>query len=256
MKTFRDHLATALASAQCVQDALIFPTVLARWPRAALERVKSVTHADTAITYLARFGFEAERTRMNLYGYPGLFRELNEPPPWIEVSPEDCDNSVSPHRRAELEPLYIQAITRSDAELESDFEQHQIAKENAWAWMGTTELGFRQKLMAGVSSNSNDLEPYRRQMSLEAFRSKVRLARCLGRRDFEAVYDAIFDFDEFTPAAGAPDLFAWQPDQEMWFFAELKAPGDSLRQTQAEWVSSNWGRIKGRFVILQIMPTA
>jgi len=92
--------------------------------------------------------------------------------------------------------------------------------------------------------------------AIELFEEMVDLARCLGTTDFESLYEAVFDFDEFTPASGAPDLFVWAPEVGTWFFAEVKGPHDHLRKSQADWVRANWDNIKGRFVLLVVAPDA
>jgi hypothetical protein len=61
----------------------------------------------------------------------------------------------------------------------------------------------------------------------------------------------VFDFDELTPAAGVPDLLVWLPksDPALWFFSEVKGPGDSLRSTQKEWLYQHWEVVAGHFLL-------
>ena len=52
------------------------------------------------------------------------------------------------------------------------------------------------------------------EASAIAFRELVTLAKALGVETFERIFEAVFDLDlgdEFSAAAGAPDLFIWRP---------------------------------------------
>lgn len=73
------------------------------------------------------------------------------------------------------------------------------------------------------------------------------------------LYDAVVHDDDGYPkcriADGTPDLFLWHPniDLHLWFFAEIKGPGDSLRKTQAVWLQEHWEKIEGRFLIVHVL---
>ncbi len=52
------------------------------------------------------------------------------------------------------------------------------------------------------------------EASAIAFRELVTLAKALGVETFDRIFEAVFDLDlgdEFSVAAGAPDLFIWRP---------------------------------------------
>src|SRR4051812_40990203 len=162
----------------CAKDVLIFPTLLASWPKRVMERVKDTTLVDVAIAYLAQFGFQADRTRMDLFGHPGLFRELGQPPPWIEVTPDDVDGVISADHQKELRPLYLQAHQLSIESLRHRYKQH---------------LMFRRERMQTLGITAYDQT--RRERILEVLEDKLRLARCIGPEIFENLYQSIFDFE-------------------------------------------------------------
>lgn len=55
--------------------------------------------------------------------------------------------------------------------------------------------------------------------------------------------------------AGTPDLFLWHPDitLHLWFFVEVKGPGDSLRKSQSIWLKRNWQQIQGRAILVHVL---
>jgi hypothetical protein len=71
-------------------------------------------------------------------------------------------------------------------------------------------------------------------VSIAQFEDILALAQCIGAEAFEDVAEAVFEYDEFPPFPGAPDLLVWlsDPTDGLWFFAEVKAPNDSLRKSQ------------------------
>ena len=81
---------------------------------------------------------------------------------------------------------------------------------------------------------------------LERERSALRTALSAG---LDSVFDAVFDFDEFTPAAGAPDILVWAPDASCWFFSEVKASGDSLRPSQTAWLRQHRDVVHGHYIL-------
>ena len=92
-------------------------------------------------------------------------------------------------------------------------------------------------------------------LSVERFREKLELARCLGIEQFEAIFDSVFEsfdepFDEFIVMPGVPDLFVWSESDQRWFFPEVKGPRDSLRGSQDAWIRANWETIRGRFALV------
>jgi hypothetical protein len=130
LSNLRKLVRQALVESGRTQSAFVFPTVLATWPEEALKRRAGATLADAAIAYLTQCGFRSDRTRQNLHGYPGLIRELNEPPPWVEVNFEDVEGSICAARHEELRPLYLQAIEESEHSLRVRFEEYLTAMCN------------------------------------------------------------------------------------------------------------------------------
>ena len=59
------------------------------------------------------------------------------------------------------------------------------------------------------------------------------MQRWMGKKNFKSLRDALLTngFEGFT---GEPDLFCWNPDSEIWFFAEAKGK-DSLTAPQQKW---------------------
>lgn len=241
MNDLRDILKGALAMSSRNQGTCIFPTILAGLPEETLRLEPGTTMADIAMALLDRSGFKSDRTRMNLHGYPALFRELKDPPPWIEVTPEDVEGPISDGRATELRALYLLANETSLRELLDRYREHIEQSEE------------QRKVLVKLGIPSL---PEQVQFLLEKFEEKLLLTRCLGTDDFEQLYDTVFDFDEFTPAVGAPDLFVWNSDIGIWFFAEVKGPNDHLRKSQVDWVQEHWESIRGRFVLLVISPDA
>ena len=107
------------------------------------------------------------------------------------------------------------------------------------------ELGItHDTLPAEVSSH---IEESRAQSEQE----RQALANALGSDGLDAVFDAVFDFDEFSVAAGVPDILVWlhTPNESCWFFSEVKAPGDSLRPSQAQWLGQHWALVRGHYLL-------
>ena len=208
----------------------------------------SVPMAELVRMWFVHLGFRADRTRMNLYGYPGLFRELLHPPPWVEVEPEDFDGPLSSERADELKPLYLSVEQHADL---LECYREYLREEQAHLWLPLAEYlrknGKEQLLPPNLQSQVEEVE-------LEDFAEKVLLARTLGSSTIEDLVEAIFDYDEFELAVGAPDLFVWDPESTppVWFFGEVKGPRDHLQPTQYEWIQRNWDKIKGRVVLISV----
>jgi hypothetical protein len=71
--------------------------------------------AQAVLDWLLDKGLLGDRTRKNLHGYPELFRDLLNPPPWVEVQLEDCEGQLTPERAGQLSPAYLQLVSGSDA---------------------------------------------------------------------------------------------------------------------------------------------
>ena len=86
------------------------------------------------------------------------------------------------------------------------------------------------------------------------FERLLDFADTLGPSSIEAISDAIFEYDEFPPYTGCPDLLVWtkKTERPFWFFAEVKSLNDHLQQTQIDWLRRNWELIQGRFVIVNV----
>lgn len=222
----------------------VFPSLLIALTRDELDETRKpgTTMADLAISYIMRLGLHCDRTRQDLYGYPGLFQDLTAPPPWIdEVTLEDTEGPVSVQRHSELRPLYVQA-NQTDLTLLVE--------------------GYREYL-AAIRTNLEkfglgpQIHPAVNHLSVDAFREKLELARLLGAEQFETIFDSVFEhFDEFRVMEGVPDLFVWSESHQLWFFAEVKGPNDSLRESQGGWIGSHWEAIDGRFAIVLLHETS
>lgn len=73
----------------------------------------------------------------------------------------------------------------------------------------------------------------------------------MGVDGFARVYDSVFDFDEFDVKSGTPDLLVWLSVQSssLWFFSEVKAPGDYLGNTQKGWLHEHWDTMRGHYCL-------
>ena len=219
--------------------AKFFPTVLLERPNGikSWSSLGTGTSADWALAYYTYQGFMGERTRMNLFGYPGLLRDLSSPPPWVEVEPEDVDGDVEKERAAELRPLVEHAVEYTVDALVSAYRSELDSK------------AFWMKHNFGQASSPDVLKS-----SLDSFRELVAFAKVLGLDAYYAIFEAVFSFDEFTIAEGTPDLLIWLPhsDSPCWFFSEVKAPGDSLRQSQKAWLRQHWDLVRGHYLITML----
>lgn len=180
------------------------------------------TSADLALAYYHHHGFLAGRTRKDLFGYPAFLRNLSNPPPWIQVQPDQVDRYTD--RADDLRPLILHAQEQTVESLVSRYRsEHQQYKVPS--------------VIIEALANS--------------FRNLVGLGKVLGMEFFENICDAVFGFDEFTVAAGAPDLLVWLAREESscWFFSEVKAPGDYLLPSQKRWLHQHWDLLCGHFLL-------
>lgn len=213
------------------RSSTLFPALLITVPRPILDGARQcMTLADLAMGYFAALGLRCDRTTKNLHGYPGMLRDLMSPPPWVEITPEDLDCHASEEQR----PLYLHANETPQALLLDRYRKYR--KQRAF-WSSFLDLDSPKT----VGNLEETLE--------EALRERLALARCLGVSHFEALLEVVFEFDEFTLAAGLPDLFVWSEEEKLWFFVEAKGPGDSLRPSQCSWIRSHWEKIGGRFAL-------
>lgn len=232
-----DVIRSSLATGAASRFLTSLPTFLIRRP-SQLDSWKVVGHstaADFALAFYSSIGLDGERTRKDLLGYPGLLRELSNPPPWVELEPEDIDGDLDPQRARDLSSLILQTQSSSNEELVAFFR---------------AELEERNSLLRrfiGLPSVSAIVVDNR----IESFRRLLSLARALNLSGFETVYDSVFDFDEFDVKSGVPDLLLWLPDQipSLWFFSEVKAPGDYLGSSQKSWLHEHWGILRGHYCL-------
>lgn len=225
----------ALDTAGRGEDAHVFPTVLVEMPDASLKREPGWTMADIGSAYLKKQGLRSDRTKRGPGGYPGLFRLLNSPPAGSENIGYEVRGPNSELLQEDRRPLYLQAHEQPRRVIER-YAEH---------------LKERDKILARFGLPSVSSSERHRVAAIEAQKWILTLARFFGIEDFENLFEAVFDHYDYQPAVGAPDLFAWNPAVKgSWFFAEVKGPNDHLRDSQVQWLRSNWRRIKGRFVLL------
>lgn len=233
IELIRSSLATSSASGFLTS----LPTFLIQRP-SALEswRIRGhSTSADLALAFYNSLGFDGDRTRKNLFGYPGLLRELSNPPPWVHVEPEDRDGDLDANRARELRSLILHTQNASDEELVALFR---------------AELeSINSPLIRFIGLSP--ISPIAVNNRIESFRRLLSLARALSNDGFETVYDAVFDFDEFDVKSGAPDLLLWLPDKtrSLWFFSEIKAPGDYLGSNQKGWLHEHRETMRGHYCL-------
>lgn len=231
-----DLLERSLSTSTRSSNVISFPSLLISLGEERRTKLATTgaNSADVAVGFFEQMGFRAQRTRMNVHGYPGLLRELMAPPPWVEIELNDCEGAVPPSRARALQPLFQIAVDVPHSELLARYRQH------------LEERGpFMQNLLP------SQIHETVTSTSMDMFEGLLGLARCIGGSSFEDVCAAVFAYDEFPLFPGAPDLLVWRPDSNdgLWFFAEVKAPGDTLRESQRDWLKLNWDRIRGRFVL-------
>jgi hypothetical protein len=226
----------ALAASTQVADVISIPTLLIDLPHGK-QMYGKIPAADLAIDQFREHGFAADRTKMNLDGYPGLLRSLSEPAPWIEIEPDDVFGEVSEGRAFELRPLVERANSEETKKLFDERRAANKARNLYWK-----ELFGRER------SSLGDV------FAEEMFGELLALGKSIGCQDFEGVWDAVFEYDEFSVGPGAPDLLVWLLDSEcpLWFFTEVKGPGDSLRKSQKDWIHQNWSAVGGHFLITNL----
>lgn len=205
--------------------------------------------ADVALLYLTGLGgLCGDRTRRNVYGYPGLLRELWEPPPWAaDIEPQEIGRPLSEERAEELRPLYQQA---NDQSLDDMVERYRQYTYEFWV---TTQLCLQHDFrIPGYEIWEPTLFE---TLCIERWKKLLLIARFTGSDVFENLMEAVFVYDEFTIASGTPDLFIWNScsTSPLWFFAEVKGPRDSLRISQYNWILGNWARIQGRILLIRLV---
>lgn len=238
--SFVDSVRRSLAASSSVRSATFVPTVLIERPPTLMSwKSAKGTSADWALAAFHSHGFRGDRTRNNLFGYPGLLRDLSDPPEWVHVAPEDLLCEMDEDRRSELRPLIVHIQELTEAAL---IAHHRAERRAAFV---------RQQLFEGRYIIIDDVKFETDAFREECFRELIGLGKVLGADLFYDIFDAVFEFDEFTPAEGAPDLLVWLPESEpsCWFFSEVKAPGDYLRDSQKAWLHQYWELVRGHYLI-------
>jgi hypothetical protein len=181
-----------------------------------------------------------------MYGYPGIVRELTEPAPWTDpIDYEETLYELTSARQTELRPLYLWA-SEDDSVLTSLFLGHLRDEVRA------LDLSLPNSRLASLwRLSSHEFE----SVALAGLRAKLALARALGIEQVEALIDVVFDdYNPFRAAVGAPDLLVWSGDtsRHLWFFVEVKGPGDSLRKTQYQWLLRHWDVVRGHVLLVVV----
>jgi hypothetical protein len=235
---FTAFVRTLLAASERNGSTLGMPTLLVDCPLIRQKR-KGVISADLAIDFFKAVGFAADRTKMNMEGYPGLLRDLNSPAPWVVVEMDNIDGPFDSERAVELTPL-IDRLASEDVQ------------NLMFNWKVNRETKCREIELLGFPISACSAEAT--AIMENSFRELLSLGGALRQTAFDDVWETIFDFDELSVASGSPDLLVWLPfgDPPLWFFTEVKGPGDSLRQSQIEWITKHWQVIKGHFLVTQL----
>ena len=237
---FVQLLIQSLQLGRYTEEAIVVPSLLV--PSDSLQGAgKRVKIEDLVLEWFLKNDLDGDRTRMDLYGYPGLFRKLYQYPPWTEVEMEESVSGVSEERAHELQSLYLHCLEYGEKLLETyreylDLEEEQIPEAVRFLGKAYIDESKKSKLL--------DLE------------REISLVRVLGLEAFESLYHAILtDYDEFRTVDGLPDLFLWHPNPtyHLWFFAEVKGPKDRLRESQAAWMRSFCKNIQGRVMIVHVV---
>lgn len=213
-----------------------FPMISVRLDERKRLFKNSVGAEDLALSMFVAAGYQGDRTR-GISGYPVLLRDLSEPPHWFRSEQEEAEVV---HQPPLIELLHNLGISR----LIESFNEHN-APDHFWRHFTSSpeqELGE-----CGLDkSAAMDVKGHMR----ENLERTLRLGLVLGDAMFWSVFEAIFPIDEFTPAAGAPDLLIWSAD--WWTFVEVKAPGDYLSNSQVCWLHEHEAMLNDRYVLLSL----
>jgi hypothetical protein len=216
------------------------PTLLIR--HAEHSKLSYLSAAEIAMGYFNDAGFNCDRTKMNLYGYPGLLRDLSSPPPWLRVEMEDVVGKITSERGVELRPLF---------DYIHDMDATQLANLFLTRWRQDQQAFRMLFLEMGAPELSQETSLHLEYEAHRAFSQLTNLGEVMTPSEFEGVFNAVFGFDEFTLSPGVPDLLVWLPKSSpnCWFFVEVKAHGDYLSHAQKKWLRSNWGLVCGHYLL-------
>jgi hypothetical protein len=198
---------------------------------------------DLALSYFQSLGFHGNRTRMNLYGYLGDFRDLvDSPPPWIEAQgPGTFYNHVTGKTQNGWNPFWESCFSYTFEEL--------------------NEMRLTVKRAYKAIREEQDIEiPGDVQHSLDLFeefnfKRLYDLAHAFGEEKLLQVAEFLADWfgDHYQALPGTPDLLIWRLKPKMWFFAEIKGPRDSLRNSQINWITEFKDKISDNVFILKVI---
>lgn len=176
---------------------------------------RKLRREDLALFYFQLLGFYGNRTRMDLSGYLGDFRDLmDSPPPWIE--------SQGPG-------AFYNHVTGETHEAWTPF----------WEWCFSYTFEELNKMIDGAIG----------------FKRLYALAHAFGEEKLCQVAEFLSDWhgDLYQARPGTPDLLMWRLDPKMWFFAEIKGPKDSLRSSQIKWMAEFKDEISDDIFILKLI---
>lgn len=204
---------------------------------------QNLSPADLALSYFQSLGFYGNRTRMNLYGYLGDFRDLvDSPPPWIEAQgPGAFYNHVTGKTQKGWKPFWESCFSYSFEKLDGMRLVAERAHKTTREEVGIEIPGDVQRLL--------DL---REEFN---FKRLYALAHAFGEQKLLQVAEFLTDWfgDLYQALPGTPDLLIWRLKPKMWFFAEVKGPSDSLRNSQINWITEFKDKISDNVFILKVI---
>ncbi|GAC1310395.1 MAG: hypothetical protein NVSMB27_47340 [Ktedonobacteraceae bacterium] len=280
-------LTQSLQSAQQAEEVTVIPSLLiSRRDLSPQRETESLLGSerieDQVLAWFQKNDFKGDRGKKNLGGYPvdgypGLFRKLFDPPPWVEgITMDEFFDELSEERERELRSLYVHCLECCDEEkLLETYREYRVRQREQFPLLSPSfetdrlflqgwnerrgDLGESDRLSLQRALDDSDKGLLSTESNeLDDLRSKMKLACLLGSETIESLHEAILrfenDFDEYSVVEGAPDLFLWHPNPayNLWFFAEVKGPGDHLRESQSGWIRGYWEHIRGRVMILHV----
>lgn len=197
---------------------------------------------DLALSYFQSLGFYGNRTRMNLYGYLGDFRDLvDSPPPWIEAQgPGAFYNHVTGKTQKVWKPFWESCFSHTFEEL----NEMRLTAQRAYK-------ASREELGIEIPGDVQHLRDFCEEFN---FKRLYALAHAFGEEKLLQVAEFLADWygDLYQALPGTPDLLIWRLKPKMWLFAEIKGPGDSLLNSQINWITEFKDKISDNIFILKI----
>ncbi len=164
------------------------------------------------------------------------------------MEPEDCEGDLTKERADDLRSLYWQLKEHGPETMMSMYKKH-FSSEHFW----------RQVILNDVLEKQKEIS----ELRFDSFASVLELGECVAEEEFDGLIEAVFPYyedpseigREARHASGAPDVLVWNSEESFWFFAEVKGPNDGLRQSQKDWIWTNWNLIRGKFVLIYLNVT-